>query len=66
MLSENHINRNELLENAYDQGFKDATEGKTLFECPYPDKQQEKRSQWLLGLMTHEARQGIECSLDRP
>jgi ribosome modulation factor len=66
MLSENYINREELLANAYEQGFKDAAEGKTLFDCPYPDQKQEKRSQWLLGLMTNEARQGIECMLDRP
>lgn len=66
MLSENYIVSPELLENAYEQGFKDAAEGKTLFECPYPDKQQEKRSQWLLGLMTNEARNGRECLLDRP
>ncbi len=66
MMSENYINRDELLENAYEQGFKDATKGKTLFECPYPEQQQEKRSQWLLGMMTEQAREGINSPIDRP
>ena len=66
MLSENYIDRKEVLDNAYEQGFNDAALGKTLFECPYTNKELEKRSQWLLGLMTGEAREGRQSAVDRP
>lgn len=62
MLSESYIGVETLHNNAYEQGFNDGEKGKTLFDCPYSDKDKsgrDDRSKWLQGLMTYEARHGL-------
>jgi ribosome modulation factor len=67
MLSESYIAAVDLLDNPYEQGFSDGESGKTLFDCPYSEKDNAcrvQRSKWLQGLMTYEANNGIQSIID--